>query len=90
MNEGFQSKDLAGARFADINLAGAIFDDVSLLDCTFTNINLSGAKFRDINFSHAIIDESCIVGLIIGGYDVSALIAAEEARQAQPVPGEAK
>ncbi len=57
-------------------------DDANLQDASFTNINLSGAKFTDINFSHAAIEECCIEGLMIWGYDIRALIQAEKARQA--------
>ena len=54
---------------------------MNLQDASFTNVNLSGAKFTDINFSHAVIEESCIEGLIIWGYDIHALIDAEKKRQ---------
>ncbi len=83
MSEVFDNKVMAGAKFANVSLANAVFDDVNLGGATFQNVNLVGAKFSDINFSHAVIEESCIEGLVIWGYDVGALIAAEESRQRQ-------
>ena len=81
MNEIFSDQHLAGAKFTNVNLAGATFEDVNLLDAAFTNINLSGAKFTDINFSKVTIEECCIDGLVIWGYDINRLIEAEKARQ---------
>jgi uncharacterized protein YjbI with pentapeptide repeats len=81
MNEVFDNEHMTGAKFTNVNLAGAVFVDVNLLDAAFTNINLSGAKFTDINFSKVTIEESCIDGLVIWGYDIYALIEAEKARQ---------
>lgn len=86
MNEIFDNQQMPGAKFTNVNLAGATFDDANLQDASFTNINMSGAKFTDINFSHAIIDESCIEGLVIWGYDINALIEAEKARQGKDTP----
>jgi uncharacterized protein YjbI with pentapeptide repeats len=80
-SEIFDSQQLAGAKFTNVNLTEAVFDDANLQDASFNNINLSGAKFTDINFSHVVIEESCIDGLLIWGHDIHALITAEEARQ---------
>lgn len=81
MSEVFDNRQMPGAKFTNVNLAGAVFDDANLQDASFTNINLSGAKFTDINFSKVVIEESCIDGLMIWGYNIHALIEAEKARQ---------
>ena len=86
MDENYTGQDMARARFRNVSLAEATFDDVNLGKATFQNVNLSGAKFTDINFSHAVIEESCIEGLVIWGYDIQALIEAEKKRQAGQVP----
>jgi hypothetical protein len=44
---------------------------------------MSGAMFRNINLSGAESGDSAIEGLRIGGHDIGALIAAEEARTRQ-------
>ena len=83
MNETFNDQQMPGVKFTNVNLAGAVFNDANLQDASFTNINLSGSKFTDINFRHAVIEESCIEGLVIWGYDIHALIEAEKKREAQ-------
>lgn len=77
----FTDKDMTGTRFQNVCLANASFDDINLASATFQNINLSGATFRDVKFANVTIDESCIDGLVIWGFNVRELIEAEQARR---------
>ena len=86
MDENYAGLDMARARFRNVSLAEATFDDVNLGRATFQNINLSGARFTDINFSHVVVEESCIEGLMIWGYNIQALIEAEKKRQEGQAP----
>lgn len=83
MNEVFDGKVMAGAKFTNVSLENAVFDDVNLAGASFTNINLSGAVFRDISLRNAKIEDSSLEGLTIEGQEIEALLAAEEARQSR-------
>ena len=81
MNEVFDGKIMAGAKFTNVWLENAVFDDVNLQGAAFANVYLRGATFRDINFQDVVIEDSSIGGLVINGHDIAALIAAEEVRR---------
>jgi len=82
MNEVFNDKVMAGAKFTNVSLENAAFDDVNLGGAAFQNVSLSGATFRDVDLSGALIEGSAIEGLMVDGHDVGALIE-EEAKRRQ-------
>lgn len=81
MNNVFDGKVMAGAKFINVSLENAVFDDVNLAGAAFTDVNLSGAVFRDISLKDVKIEDSSLEGLTIDGNGIEALLAAEEARQ---------
>jgi uncharacterized protein YjbI with pentapeptide repeats len=78
----FTQQCMAETEFHDVNLQNAVFENVNLSGATFENINLSGATFRDVKFANVTIDESCVDGLVIWGFNIRELIEAEQKRRA--------
>ncbi|MGI4790492.1 MAG: VOC family protein [Janthinobacterium lividum] len=79
--EFFENRIMSGSKFTNVSLEYAAFEDINLSSATFENVNLSSAVFRNINLNGTVISDSSIAGLTIRGYDIEALILAEEARR---------
>ncbi|MBC8102438.1 MAG: pentapeptide repeat-containing protein [Cytophagales bacterium] len=77
----FEDLDLNEATFQNVALANAQFRDVNLSEAVFENVRLAGAHFRDVSLQNARITDCRIDGLTILGFDVMALITAEQERQ---------
>ena len=70
----FQNREMAGAKFSDVDLENAVFDNANLKGVKFNNVNMEGAVFTDINLKNASITESCVEGMMVWGRNVHDLI----------------
>ncbi len=76
MNTEFTERNLAGARFENVDLSGAIFEMVGLRGTRFRNVDLSGATIRGAVVADVEISGD-VVNLRINGVDVAPLVEAE-------------
>ncbi len=77
----FENQVMKGTVSHNVDLQNAEFNDVALGGAKFENVSLVGAHFNDVNLKDAVIADACIDGLTIWGFDIHALIDAEQKRQ---------
>jgi uncharacterized protein YjbI with pentapeptide repeats len=77
----FEDEDMTDAVFRDVALGKARFIDVDLRAAVFEDVSLDGAQFTDVSLKDVAITDACIEGLHIMGFDIHALIMAEQERQ---------
>ncbi len=76
MPEEFTERNLAGARFRQVDLTGAVFEQVHLAGVRFHDVDLSGAKISGASLRDVQIGGD-VMHLTVNGIDVGPLIEAE-------------